>query len=71
MNQATAILISRALSGLISLTTAYIGAQQAADVIDRIRRKMVEQGRAPTEGEIADLFTGLEDRSDQIQSNGE
>ena len=67
MNPATAKLIGQALSALISLTTTYIGARQASDVLDRVRQKMVDEGRAPTSDEVAVLFEGLEDRSDRIQ----
>jgi hypothetical protein len=69
MNQATALLIGKGLSALISLTTTYIGAKQASDMLDRIRQKMVDENRAPTEDEIAAQFQGLEDRSDKIQNS--
>lgn len=65
----TAKLIAKALGGAMSALVATLGIRASDEVWDAVRRKMVEEGRGPTEAELDALYDTIQARSEQIQNS--
>lgn len=69
MDPATATIVSRLLSGAISLLITYMGVEKALGMLDQIRQQMVDQQRGPEPEEVDALFGRIEGRSERIQNS--
>lgn len=69
MNPEIAQHISRGLGALISLSAAVMGIRATDELLDTIRRRMVAEGRGPTNDELDVIFNDINRRSDQIQGS--
>jgi hypothetical protein len=65
-----AVLISKGVGAAVNLLAAFMGAKQAAEVLDGIRTDMVANNRGPEDHEIETLMSDIQARSDRIQGSG-